>query len=298
MIEGLHIEPTSKCTLRCPRCPRTEMLKRFGKKSLQLADLDIATFKNFVDVPVDRITMCGNVGDAIYHARLGELISVCKKLSKSIHLTTNGSYRSREWWQDICKELTEDDVVCFSIDGTPEVFTEYRINGDWASIKVGIEECVNSKAQVEWKYIPFNFNEHLITTAKQLSNSLGMDRFVVTPSDRWKINDPLRPSNNDLIGPRDSVQQEYKKQNQRDFILDPKCKNGRHHYISATGYYLPCCYSGDYRFYYKSMWWKDQNKYNIKTTKLSEQIRNFREFYNTIQAEQPEYCIFNCGKNT
>jgi hypothetical protein len=44
-----------------------------------------------------------------------------------------------------------------AFDGSPENFTEYRVNADWDSILVGIEECVAGPATVIWKYIPFSF---------------------------------------------------------------------------------------------------------------------------------------------
>lgn len=291
---SLHIEPTSRCTLSCARCERTVLLDKFRKKNFSINDLDIAALGNFIDTPVDGINLCGNLGDPIYHREFVKLVKMLIPKCQRICITTNGSYKSRKWWKTLNSVLRPSDVIRFSIDGLPKNFTEYRVGADWDSILVGIEECVAGPSNTAWKYIPFNFNEHDIDAAKKLSDSLGIDKFIVSPSDRWLINDPLRPT--EYTGPRDTVQQLYKKENIRDFEIEPLCANNGEHYIGADGYYAPCCSSKNFEFYYKSVWWKNRNKHNIATTKLTEQIRHFDDFYATIQESRPDYCVFNCGK--
>ena len=291
---SLHVEPTSRCTLACPRCERTTFINKFRKKSFSINDLNINAFENFIDIPIDLIDLCGNLGDPIYHREFIKLVTMLITRCERLSITTNGSFKNREWWKSLNSILRPSDCVMFSIDGMPKNFTEYRVNADWDSILVGIEECVAGPARTVWKYIPFSFNEHDIGVTEKLSDSLGIDEFFVEPSDRWLIDDPLRPSKH--IGSRDDVQQLYRKKSQRDFDIDPACKNNRYHYIAADGYYTPCCFSKNYEFYFKSDWWKNRDKYNISKTKLSEQIRHFDEFYSTIQTERYDYCVFNCGK--
>ena len=290
---GLHVEATSRCTLACPRCERTVFMEKFGKKNLKILDLDIDRFKQFVDMPIDTIGFCGNLGDPIYHSNFLELVSVSKTKSASIRITTNGSRKSKDWWQQLVSILDNTDTVIFSIDGTPENFTNYRINGDWDSIKTAIDVCVASKVKTIWKYIPFKFNENDIDSVKILSEQLGINQFRVEYSDRWLLDDPLRPSEN-LIGSRDTVQQEYKTSGNKSFSIDPKCVSDKEHFISADGFYAPCCYSKNYEFWYKSEWWKD--KMSIQDYTLSECISRFNKFYATIQDTRPDYCVFNCGK--
>lgn len=294
---SLHIEPTTRCTLKCPRCPRTQMIDTFGKKSLPIIDLNIDDFINFIDIPIDKIVMCGNYGDPIYHTDFIELVQRSKLLSKTINIITNGSYRSIEWWEELCDELTETDTITFSIDGTPSNFTEYRVNADWKSILDGINVCVKNTVRTKWKYIPFSFNENNISEANDISNNLGIDEFIVNLSDRWEKDDYLRPINDELIGSRDAVQQSYKTNSIRDFKIVPKCSSDTSHFISGSGYYAPCCYSMDNRFYYKNDWWKNKDIHAIKNSTLSEQYRLFNDFYATIQNTRPDYCVFNCGKN-
>jgi len=293
-LVSLHLEPTSRCTLGCLRCERTTFLEKFSKKRFSINDVDINALEQFIDVPVTSTTLCGNLGDPIYHREFLKLVKMLKTKSQRITITTNGSYKSRKWWKTLNSVLQSQDEVQFSIDGLPKNFTEYRVNADWDSILVGIQECVLGPASTAWKYIPFSFNEHDIQETKLLSDSLGVGRFSVEPSDRWLIDDPLKPSN--YTGPRDSLKLSYKKEGVKDFDIEPKCKDKKSHYINASGYYLPCCYSAHYEFYYKSDWWENRNKHNIATTKLSEQLGHFDEFYSTIQTQRYDYCVYNCGK--
>jgi len=293
-LVSLHIEPTSRCTLACPRCERTTFMERFGKKNFAINDIDIDALESFIDIPVESINLCGNTGDPIYHRNFIDLVAMLTKKCNKIWITTNGSYKTRKWWQQLNQLLRPADSVKFSIDGTPENFTQYRVNGDWNTIKIGIEECVAGPAKTTWRYIPFRYNEHDIEYTRKIANSFGIDEFRVEPSDRWLNDDPLKPTQH--IGPRDTVQQLYKKQNKKDFEIDPQCKTGVEHYISSRGLYSPCCMSTHYEFYYKSKWWHERSNHNITTSKLSEQIRYFNEFYSTIQTERHNYCVFNCGK--
>lgn len=292
---SLHVEPTSRCTLACPRCERTVLLEKFGKKFLPIVDLDIDSFTKFIDVKVDHISLCGNRGDPIYHRNFLDLVKNIKTKCDQITITTNGSSKSQNWWQSLCEILDDNDIIRFSIDGLPENFTKYRINANWESIKVGIKCCVKNNIYTEWKFIPFGFNEDKIDSARDLANQLGVDKFYVDPSDRWEKDDWLRPTRQNFIGVRDTVQQNYKYKDQKNYDIDPKCKNQTHHYISADGYYTPCCYSKHYEFYYKSNWYKDKNKHDIKNTKLSKQLDYFAEFYSKINTIRPDYCVFNCG---
>lgn len=281
---SLHVEATSRCTLACPRCERTELSNKFN--NFKVGDLDISAFDNFLDMDIDKINFCGNLGDPIYHRRFLDLVELAITKSKHINITTNGSKKNIGWWSSLNKLLRSSDSVTFSIDGTPDNFTQYRINGDWKSVLVGIKECVKGPAITEWKCIPFKFNENTLHEVEQLSNDLGIDHFLLDPSDRWIDNDPLKPDGYSSPRPTSLDTRQIQEQ----------CGNNKMHFIGADGFYTPCCYSKHFKWYYKSNWWKNKHMHDIKLTKLSEQIRHFTEFYSTIQTERYNYCVYNCGK--
>lgn len=298
-IKAIHLELTNKCMLKCPRCARTEFINKFGINKWTNKDLELDSLQNFLDLDLTGmdLMLCGNTGDPIYYPELFQLIKWLKQRGAYIHLITNGSYKSVEWWTELSSLLDEKDYVVFSIDGVPENFTEYRKNADWDSISMAMQVMVESKVTTVWKYIPFRYNIQSIDTAKQLSNNIGIDKFMVTPSDRWIDNDEYKPVELHMQGARDSSIIKWRRGDELD--IAPKCFNNSEHYIDASGFYMPCCYVGDWRFYYKSTFYKNKNKYDIRNTTLSKLLMDteLNTFYNTITSEKPQYCKFNCPKH-
>jgi MoaA/NifB/PqqE/SkfB family radical SAM enzyme len=241
------------------------------------------------------VTMCGNYGDPIYHPDLLELIKAFKSQGAVLDIITNGSYRKQSWWQELTNELSSDDSVTFSIDGIPENFTQYRVNGDWETIHDAINVCVESSCKTIWKFIPFSYNENNIQQARQLSMDLGMDQFKVDFSDRFdEVTMHFKP-NEDKIAARWNNQQNWK-QSIATQQLVPECQNGKMHYVSADGYYMPCCYTGDHRFYYKNEFGKNKRQYAIKDNTLSEILKKsvVGEFYDKLTDHT--VCQYNCGE--
>jgi hypothetical protein len=282
--------------LKCPKCPRTEFLSKFGVKNWRNESLNLEHLKTFLDIDLTgkNFLLCGNYGDPIYYSNLILMVQWIKEQSATIHLVTNGSYKSSKWWQELCGLLDENDSIVFSIDGTPENFTQYRKNADWESILNGITVANKSKAVTTWKYIPFSFNEYFIDDIKTYSVELGFDRFLIDPSDRWESEtDEFKPKS--FIGPREQKIQLFRSSVKNK--IDPLCKNeNNQHYISANGFYMPCCYVGDHRFYFKSEFYKNKEMYDISKTTITNVLKQTKNFYDTIEQQELTYCSFNCPK--
>ena len=295
MIKGLHIELTNKCTLKCPRCSRTQFIEQFPKKWTN-TDINFKDLLEFIDIDITGLTMklCGNYGDPIYYDELIELIRELKKRKANIELSTNGSYKSQEWWHQLAGVLTDSDRVIFGIDGVPENFTKYRVNADWSSMLTGITEMILSEAQVVWQYILFSYNLDTVEQARQLAEKLGFDHFETAESVRWDNKDDwLMPKSNSV-----SDKKVMWKGN-KDLEIDALCKNNqKEHYISADGYYSPCCFIAEHNFYYKTDFYKKRDRYAIKNNTLSKILTSADtvSFYNSIEQEQPSVCTFNCPK--
>ena len=222
-IKGFHIEPTNICTLKCPRCSRTKFIEQFPSK-WKNQQLNLEHLKSFIDIPIDgkQLNLCGDYGDPIYYDQIFDLVQWIKQNGANISLHTNGSYKTRSWWQELTSYLDKNDTVVFAIDGVPENFTEYRINADWDSIKIGIEETTQITKTV-WQYIPFKYNVNSINNAEKLSRELGFTEFKILPSSRWdSIDDPYRPANEYRIIHDTEIKF---KQNERATEIVPQCKN-------------------------------------------------------------------------
>lgn len=293
-IKGFHIEPTNMCTLKCPRCSRTEFIEKFPSRWSN-KNLNLDNLKTFLDIDLkDKlIYLCGTYGDAIYYNCLFDMIEYFKTNGAHISLSTNGSYKSIKWWNELNQLLDHNDQVVFGIDGLPDTFTQYRINADWPSIESGIKALNQGSVKLIWQYIPFSFNEYDISSARALAQELGFDEFIVRHSERWDIDDPLKPTQNlHLIN-----QTKILWKNDGVLEVDPLCKiDHSQHYISADGYYVPCCFAAEHRWYYKTDFYKNRDLYDISKTTITEVLHNLKDFYSTLEDAKLNYCTFNCPK--
>lgn len=294
-IQGFHIEPTNICTLKCPRCSRTKFIERFPTK-WKNKQLNLDHLKSFLDIDLKNkfFTLSGDYGDPIYYKDLFALVSWLKMQGANISLHTNGSYQTKNWWEELVSYLDKSDRITFGIDGVPDNFTKYRINADWLSIKTGIEVAAD-KVHTIWQYILFSYNTDYPQEAKQLSKELGIDEFAIIKSSRWdSLGDPYRPSDI-FIASNDSELKFVA--NIRAEEISPRCKNlHKDHFISASGYYTPCCYVANHNFYFQTEFYKNKDKYNISTNTLTQVLEYTKDFYNNLEKTKPTHCIYNCPK--
>jgi wyosine [tRNA(Phe)-imidazoG37] synthetase (radical SAM superfamily) len=297
MISGLHIEPTNICTLKCSGCSRTQFINQWPQH-WRNHNLNIDALIKFLDVDLTDsvIKLCGNYGDPIYYPELFELIKWFKTKKSKIVITTNGSYKKQQWWERLAELLDERDIVRFSVDGTPENFILYRENAEWESIKTGMEVMAKSRCHTIWKYIPFAFNQDDIERVENLSNQLGIKQFQVEFSDRFDQSTQHLIPDKTLIGDRYQSQIQWRKSTYTENEIDAKCKSGSEHFITAEGFYSPCCYLADHRFYYKTVFGKQKKQYSIADHTLSEilSLPITEDFYKNL--DQQAGCQFNCPK--
>jgi len=294
-LQGLHIEPTNMCTLKCPRCSRTEFIDQFPNRWTN-KNLNLDHLKSFLDINLKnkKIELCGNYGDAIYYDQLFDMILYFKSQGAHIKLSTNGSYRTIDWWENLGKLLDEHDEVVFGIDGTPANFKTYRINADWDSISDGIKTLRQGSVKLAWQYILFSYNQNDVEQTKILADDLGFDRFFVLNSDRWDHGTEwLTPTEINKLSQSKIV---WKDKNTQSGI-DAVCKHtNASHYISADGYYTPCCWSAEHRWYYKTNFYKNQDLYDISKTTITKVLDHLTDFYSTLEDAKLNYCTFNCPK--
>lgn len=189
----IHIEPSSRCTIACPQCPRTEYISRIHSKDCDIPAM-VAACRGYDDV-----LMCGNHGDPIYHRDFHSLVKALRNdcSDRSIRIITNGAFRGQQWWETTADLLRHDrDSISFSIDGLPYNNHLYRINSDWSSIEIAIKtlQRVNPTLRLAWKWIVFKHNENDALAAISLARELGMDRFTLVSSARYEQDHWLTPT--------------------------------------------------------------------------------------------------------
>lgn len=302
-----HIEVSSKCTLRCPRCARQEV-----PDSLVNTELDLEFFKRnftpeFVLDNVEKITFCGDDGDPIYAHDLIDIIRYLKSIKPvQIVIITNGSHKKLPWWTDLGKLLDSYDSVHFSIDGYDNASNNlYRVNSDYDSIIAGLQTLrANSACQIVWAAIAFKFNEDHLDSMQDFARKLGVDRFQLTKSTKfgsvypsYGAEDPLQPSVKFVsssyrfereitpLTEQGSWQEipltnlKLFKQAQSHNGVTPLCEIGNKGlYIDARGRLFPCCWVAN-RYNHNSDWQQIASNFNLHDKALEQVLAD--SFWNS-----------------
>jgi len=316
-----HIEISSKCTLQCPRCARSEVPDSLINTELKLDFFKKNFTMEFIATKLHKVTFCGDDGDPIYAHDLIPVIRYLKSVRDvKIVIVTNGSYKKTDWWVDLSRALEDDDEVHFSIDGWDQPSNEiYRVNSDFESIILGVKTLrQHSKCHMTWAAIAFKFNEHKLDDMKTMATELGFDHFQLTKSTKfgskyntYGSNDILEPSSK-YVSNTHRFQREiinltnrqyknrYIEHNLKLFEnvkiinenIKPICHIGNKGlYINSRGEFFPCCWVAN-RYSHNRKWMDIAKKYNLHETNLTDVIDD--EFWNTEFTKQSIECGTKC----
>lgn len=307
-----HIEPSSICTLKCPRCPRAEVPESLLNRQLTLKFFQEQIGKDVVK-GIKKITFCGNDGDPIYCKELIEICSWLKSCNPNIHLViiTNGSYKPPKWWTSLGAVLDHRDEINWSIDGWDQGSNEqYRVNSDWSSIIDGYKAFIlhNNDTYRVWASIGFKFNQNHIDHMKSMSGDLGFDLFQLTKStkfgshypDAYGINDPLCPDRIDLVSSSHRFERVLFELTNKSrpgqllkeifFSRAQDLQNKQQHsgiclignkgvFLNSLGEFYPCCWTAN-RYQHNNKWHTlAQSKFNLTTRKFQDIIND--DFWTT-----------------
>ena len=264
-IKGIEIELSTKCSIKCPQCPRT------GKNNtvipeLPLVDMSFTKYKHiFRDIlpQLKAIVFCGTFGDAIHNKELFKIIKLTKQHTNAyIELQTHGNARSEKWWKELAIILGDNASVSFALDGVQSNYHIYRNGGNFNKAIRNAKIFIDNGGNAKWIYIVFKHNENTINEAKNISDQLGFVDFVtkktirffkhyenemsdeifdIEPVDKLQfvdVNGITRsispPINENYIHP---VYNTYKNKNN---ISCQVAKGNRTIYVGADGFVVPC----------------------------------------------------------
>ena len=320
-LEHWHIELCSKCSLKCSRCSRQEV-----PEGLVNRDLSLEWFqKNFTGKllsDVRKLTFCGDDGDPIYAKDFLKILAWFRENNNKVQfvIVTNGSYKTKAWWEALNSILNEKDNIHFSLDGWDQKSNNiYRVNCHWDSIMLGINSLKESKAYKTWATIAFKFNENKIGFMTQLARQSKFDNFQLTLSTKfgknypsYPSNDPLQPSDRYIAVGRftrqskkltnkewkdnclDIFTKRYYNQDIEQQSIVSLCMIGNKGlYINAQGKFYPCCWTG-LRY--------DHNKnifnYIDRNQTLEQQMNsaNWNQLFASMQDQScPHECKSKCS---
>lgn len=261
-IRHLHIEFSSLCNARCPRCPRNVFgfpyNSGYEETSLTLDLIQKSLDPEFIK-QLDMILINGNFGDFTANLESLEIIEYFKKHKPNlfIHISTNGSARNFDFWKELGK--IEDIKIDFCLDGLEDTHHLYRQDTDFNKIIQNAQAFITNGGYAVWKMIMFEHNKHQIDTAKLKSIEYGFKEFELV--DHGRNNGPVfdRKGNlSHIMGKwngHTDIESLLKFQNDNtkkysypeynpNRKLNCFTKQVKSIYISANGKVYPCCYLG------------------------------------------------------
>ena len=298
-----HIEPSSICTLRCPRCPRAEVPESLLNKNLTLNFFQNQIGESIVR-QIRKITFCGNDGDPIYCKQFIEICEWIKSVNPTICLViiTNGSYKKPDWWVKLGTILNKHDEIHWSLDGWDQPSNErYRVNCDWNSIVAGILNFTrtNTTTYRVWASIAFRFNEFDLSNQKEMARMWRFDLYQLTKSTKFGSKYPTAYGESDLLEPTNSdlVSSSHRFERTLEYISNKdrpgkeikqlfcsRAENLAKHtthsgiclignkgvFLNSQGEFYPCCWTAN-RYEHNQTWHNlAQTKFNLNTNTFEE----------------------------
>jgi sulfatase maturation enzyme AslB (radical SAM superfamily) len=280
---------------------------------LEEDEISLDQFKDWFPIEfikqLDRVFMCGNLGDAIVAKDTLKIFQYLRDTNSqiSLGLHTNGSAQSKRWWQELA-ELNV--VVTFGIDGLSDTHALYRIGTNFDKIINNASTFIQAGGTAQWHMLVFEHNKHQIDECRALSNKLGFKEFITKNSSRFR-NGFMQVLNKDgttshLIYPSDRSKEISKNLETLDLTnkeIHCKAKTSKDMYVGANGNVTPCCwldFTGAIPTSFSVVDYKDKKftTPNLKNNTLQEIFNSgyFDKVEATWNKDPLRQCNKQCGK--
>lgn len=286
-IREIHLEVTQKCQASCSMCDRNQnggsLNPHLTLAELTLSDVEQIFNEDFIK-QLTSIQFCGNHGDPIIAQDLLEIVKYFRhhNAKLSLNINTNAGARDERWWSELATTLGNHGSVIFSVDGLSDTNHLYRQGVNWDNVERSMKAFISAGGRARWDFLVFDYNEHQIEEAEELSKKLGFERFRLKKSSRFitgltsdakathqsinrkgeKTTLLSKPKNQELQN-QELLKQEYivEKYKSMDSFYDQseiscRVKTKGNLYVSAEGLVLPCCWTAG-RMY---KWWHKDPK--------------------------------------
>ncbi len=189
-LRQVQIEITNRCQASCPMCDRN-INGGITNPKLKLNDWTLDNFKKIFDNTtlnqISKIDFCGVFGEPILNNDLIDMCQYVKDTNPNIQISiyTNGSARNSEWWTQLANSLPTNHKVEFALDGLHDTHSLYRIGTSYDKIINNAKSFIDAGGNAHWMFLQFKHNEHQVTQANEIANSLGFKQFTVKNSKRF-----------------------------------------------------------------------------------------------------------------
>lgn len=261
-IRHLHMEFSSLCNARCPRCPRNvcgyPYNSGYEETSLTLELIKKSFEPSFIR-QLNMILINGNFGDFTANLESLEIIKYFKKHNEHlfIQISTNGSARNLDFWKELGKIKNIKTEFC--LDGLEDTHHLYRQDTDFNKIIQNAQAYINAGGYAIWKMILFEHNKHQVELANIKSQEYGFQKFQL--EDHGRNNGPVFDRKGNLVHimgkwngytdieniinfQNDSNKNYTYPEYNPNRKLSCFTKDNNSIYIAANAKVYPCCYLG------------------------------------------------------
>jgi MoaA/NifB/PqqE/SkfB family radical SAM enzyme len=261
---------------------------------ITVSDISLESIKKFLPVnfikQLQSIPLCGNFGDPLLNKELKEIVEYITQSNPSIRIDmhTNGSARSKIWWEKLAKVMPKNHCVQFGIDGLKDTHSIYRIGTDFDKIIENAQAFISAGGRARWNFITFKHNEHQLETARQMAADLGFESFQEKQTSRF-IGNPwfdVYDNKGTTIYRLENVTEQklvfIDKNTVNNYqtlvnnaTIDCEVEKTKQIYIDAQGYLWPCCFVGGTKDHYST---PDQLVHNFRMDSLASLNRALEQF--------------------
>lgn len=191
-----NLDISYRCILRCPQCIRQ---KTSSQDQIRRSfDLEEENFRKILDYYQTGITFCGQISDPIYHPNFLNFLKICNGSERAVRIATNGSGKSRKWWEEAFSYGHGENAWYFGVDGIDKKSELYRIGSDfknvWETMKLGRD----LGQTIVWQYIIFGYNEHEIDRAIEIAKEENFSLLLINTNRGFNANSTLLRKNVDF----------------------------------------------------------------------------------------------------
>lgn len=174
--DSVYIDSVSNmCQLKCPLCPVGAHLLTQDRIIMSLE-----TFKTILDkMPFLRTIELYRSGEPFLNPELFAMIRLARGRNIKAVVSTHFSFpKPDEFFDELAASGLETLVV--SLDGTSqETYAHYRVGGGYDLVMSNVKKLVEAKnrarsktPEIIWQFLVNRYNEHEISTAKGIADSL------------------------------------------------------------------------------------------------------------------------------
>lgn len=186
LFHGINTEVGITCRLKCPGCIRTFYPKRtLENRSIWRFD----EYKPIIDV-ADAYKFCGNHSDPIYHPDFVKTFKYLNEQGKKLTISTNGSGKTKAWWEEVFSYSKPTTTWEFALDGIPEESHRYRVNQDGVQVWEMMQLGASMGCKIAWQFIEFDYNRADIEFCRAMAEHKNIE-FILEQCTRMYTDKPL-----------------------------------------------------------------------------------------------------------